>query len=215
MKSLKSFHFVLNMETAGRGLAYQGEGDFVLPGTSRIALNGTTGKIEMIVIDNNVYMKQPGSEQYMALPASGAGLGNIAGATNPSETSSLLQLADTATVVGDEKVDNVDTSHISFTYNVDKAAQMAAGSAAATVVPTTGGKMATGDLWIDKGNNYIHKMKFVTPPAVASPQANPVASGDTTLTFTYSKYNEPVSPPIEKPTNVITLPATMGTQVPQ
>jgi outer membrane lipoprotein-sorting protein len=223
MKSITSFHYTMMVESSAGGQTFTGEGDFVMPDKARITMSDTTGmvgKIEMIIIGNDTYMKQPGSEQYMSLGAVGGGLGSVAGLGNPSQSSSLAQFADSASIVGDENVDGLDTTHVTFTYDVDKAMQAAAqqagsaGSAAATAAATPTNTKAKGDVWIDKSTNYIHKMVFVSKSNMPNPQANPVATGDSTITIIYSKYNEPVSPAIEKPANVVTLPGNVGTPVP-
>lgn len=217
MKTVKSFHYTMDVETSGGGQAFKGEGDFVMPDNVRISMSdtmGTIGKIDMVMIGSDTYMKQPGSDQYISLGAVG-GANGLPGLNNPAQTASIAQFADSASIVGDEKVDGVDTTHVTFTYDVDKAMKAAEQQASNAVgtAPTPTKMKAKGDIWIDKSTNYIHKMVFVTKSTVPVPQGSP-ATGDSTITLVYSKFNEPVTPPIEKPANVTTMPGNVGTPVP-
>lgn len=230
MKKVTSFHFTMDVQADAAGSqTFKGEGDYMAPDKVRFTMSGlmapgapgitdTVGSsmpdIEMVMVGSETYMKQPGSEQYMSLGALG-GASGLAGFTNPAETSSITQFADSAEIVGDEKVDGVDTTHITFTYDADKAMMDTAqqmGTPLAATTPT--GVKSKGDIWIEKSTSYIHKMTIVSKAPASGMQANPVASGDSTVTIVYSKHNEPVSPPIEKPTNIVTIPGNVGTPVP-
>ena len=86
------------------------------------------------------------------------------------------------------------------------------------------GRIANGDMWIEKGTNYVRQIKIVSPPTVTGALPTTVAGGDTTVLITYSKFDEPVNPPIEKPAGVqglpgegqtgVTTPEPVGTPVP-
>ena len=51
---------------------------------------------------------------------------------------------------------------------------------------------ATADIWVDKATKYIRQYKYTDQ------------NGTTTMKF--SKFDEPVNPPIEKPTNITQMP---------
>ena len=139
-----------------------------------------------------------------------AGMGNFG---DPAALQSFAQIADSAEIAGDEKIDGADSTHITFTYDLDKAMQ-AASANAQSAVPTPEKPLgkAKGEAWIEKGTNYIRRFKFVTQTESSDPSAKPGATApvESTITITYSKFNEPISPPIEKPTNVTTMPGQLG-----
>jgi hypothetical protein len=220
MKDLTTFHYVMEITSEQEGMSLTGEGDFEKPDKVRISMKGitgTVGTIEMIIVGSDTYMKQPGSEQYMSLGSAGTGLLNLGRLSNPGETAEITQFADSADIVGDETLDGTAVTHVTFTYDVDKAMQAAGQQAGtgATALQTPTGTKSKADAWIAKDTNYIRKMAFITETPNASMQAQPIAgTSQSTVSITYSKFNEPVSPPIEKPTNVITLPSNLGTPVP-
>ncbi len=84
--------------------------------------------------------------------------------------------------MGQETINGVNTTHINYAASADDASG-AAGS-------------AETDIWIDESTGYIHQIKVVSESGGVS----------STSTITYSKFDEPVSPPIEVPTNVMTMP---------
>jgi hypothetical protein len=183
MKGVKSYHFILKSEAAG--VSTTGEGDFVLPDKGRMTLDlGVAGKTEMIFIGTTTYTKIPGSDSYIEADTG----------TNPlaasADTAAFAQLAKNATIVGDETLDGVDTTHIKFSYN---AADVATGT---NTTPIAGAGEVDADIWIEKSTAYVHQFKSVS--SIAGATAN--------TTVTYSKFNEDVTPPIEKPTNIQQMP---------
>lgn len=216
MKTVKSFHYTMEVGSSAGGQSFKGEGDFEMPDKVRITMSdttGTVGNIQMIMVGNDTYMKQPGSDQYMSLGGLG-GQNGLTGFSNPAQTASIAQFADSASIVGDEKVDGIATTHVTFTYDVDKAMKSAEQQTGSAVASTPTNMKAKGDMWIDKSTNYIHKMVFVTNATGPMPQTGSSGASESTITLTYSKYNEPINPPIEKPANVVTLPGAAGTAVP-
>lgn len=187
MGGVKSFHFTSKSETAGTTML--SEADMEPPDRMRIVSDaGTAGKSEIIVIGKESFMKLHGGDTYMALPQSipiGA-----------ADTSSFLTFAQDAKIVGDEKIEGVDTTHIQFSYDADKSAADAAAQAGQPA-PTTKMGTANADLYVEKTTGYIRQLKYATKVE---------GVGDSTITITYSKFNEPISPPIEKPSNVTTIP---------
>jgi hypothetical protein len=194
MKGVKSYHIVL--KTSAAGTESTGEGDFVLPDKARLNVTSGAGQTKVIIVGGDAYTQVPGSDAYYKVP--GAGSGFLQGTQT---SASLADLASGATVVGDETMDGVDTTHIKFTYNLDKAADQAAQAAGeANATPSTGLGTADADVWVEKSTNYIHQ--FSTKSTVAG------APSMTTVTFT--KYNEDVTPPIVAPTNIQQLPGGLG-----
>ncbi len=194
MKSVKSYHIVLNTSSGGAGNT--AEGDFVLPDKARLVISTTAGSSTAIVIGGDVYEQVPGSDAYYQIPGAGTGL-----LQGTSTTAALADIAENATVVGDETLDGVPTTHVKFTFNQDKATAMAA-QALGQPIPTpsvTQGE-ANADAWVEKSTGYIHR--FMTTATVAG------ASATTTVTFT--KFNEDVTPPITVPANVQQIPGAPG-----
>jgi hypothetical protein len=221
MKGVNSFHYMMEIASTDGSVNLTAEGDVEKPDKVRISMKGITGTVgttDMLIIGNDTYVKQPGSEQYISLGAAGTGLMNLGSLSNPGEAASVAQFADSADIVGDENVDGLATTHVTFTYDVDKAmkaTEQQTGGTIGNVAATPTGMKAKGDAWIVKDTSYIHKMKFVTAAPDAGMQAKPLpGTTESTVTVTYSKFNEPVTPPIERPTNVITLPSNVGTPVP-
>lgn len=210
MKGIKSYHFVLKTGTGGT-TTIQAEGDFMAPDSARLSMDlGAAGKTEMIIIGQDSYVKDPTGTGYISTGSTGsAGLGQ---SLSPSQFGSFAQGAQSVTIVGDETIDGASTTHVKFSYNLD---QMASQSATATGLATPGVQlgMTTGDAWIEKGTNYLRQMQFVSPAAVVpGTTTTPVAGTDTTTTITYSKFNEAINPPIQKPTNITTVPGVSDAQ---
>jgi len=183
MKSVKSYHIILKTEAAG--VSTTGEGDFVVPDKARLTMSTQAGNINVILVDNATYTRIPGSDAYIETTG-------VSPLGAPTDTSGFADLAQNATVVGDETLDGVDTTHVKFSYDADKA--MAASGAA----PTTGMNlgMVDADVWIEKSTNYMHQLMT----------SSTVAGTPSSTTITYSKFNEEITPPIEKPTNIQQMP---------
>jgi outer membrane lipoprotein-sorting protein len=193
MQALKSVHLALEIEGAAGSIS--GEGDIQLPYSMRLNLTTPEGTSEQLVVGGKMYMKVPDSDAYVALPSNPAILVIAASLMN---IDAYVQNAQGATLVGDEQVGGVETKHVKFCYNADAvAATFFQSQGLPPPEPSTGdATLATGDIWVDRGSNYVRQYKFE------------VGSGADrqTTSLTLSKYNEPVSPPIEEPTNVQQLP---------
>jgi outer membrane lipoprotein-sorting protein len=193
MKGVTSYHIVL--KTSSAGAETTADGDFMLPDKARMNISSAGAQTQVIVINGDVYTQVPGSDAYYKVP--GAGTGLLQGAAT---SASLGDLAENATIVGDETLDGVDTTHIKFTYSLDKATDAAAQAMGQTATPSTGQGEATAEVWVEKSTNYIHQ--FMSTSTVAG------VANTTTVTFT--KFNEDVTPPIEVPANVQPLPGGLG-----
>ena len=192
------------------GASLSAEGDSEPPDKMRLNVEmGALGNLETIQIGKQSYTKLAGQDSYVQTESTGGSniIGGLGGATDPEGFANFTQNADSVSVVGDEKVDGVDTTHISFAYDLDKA--MESGELG-TDVATPGASMgkANGDVWIEKSTNYIRKLKLVTPGGIlGGAEGLPGAASDTpttgsgttndTITIEYSKINEPIAPPIE------------------
>ncbi len=190
MKGIKSYHIVLQSDMAGSSTT--GEGDLQLPDKLRMSIDlGASGKSEIIVIGADTYTKIPGGDSYYHSTGGQKVLGSTA------NTSALADFAQGATIVGDETLDGVDTTHVKVSYDADKAADQAAQAAGLpNATPSTGLGMVNAEVWIEKSTSYIHK--FVSNSTIAGTTS--------TTTVTFSKYNEHVTPPIEKPANIQEMP---------
>lgn len=181
MNSVTTYHMSITSEAAG--VSSKIEADFERPDRMRMQTDAGGTQIETIVIGKEAYMKVPGVEGYMSTP--------MASSIPTGDTATILPYASDAQVVGDETINGVDTTHIKFAYDQDKAAaDMGTTSAGVTL------GRADVDMWIDKSTSFIIRYKTVTTSGAAAG----------TTTIDYSKFNEPISPPIEKPSNITTMP---------
>ncbi len=170
MKNLKSYHMSMQLESAGTTTSI--EGDVELPDKYRLNIDAGGGvSTETIIVGGSSYTKMPGTDQYVASPFNSSLL-------DAANTSDIADVAQNATVVGDETLDGVDTTHVKYSAN-----------------DPTGTSGATGDVdaWIEKSTGYIHQYKVSSSAAGVS----------STTTVMYSKFNETIDPPIEKPDNVM------------
>lgn len=205
MQGVKSYHGTL--ETSAGGVTAKGDFDFQAPDQMHMTLNTAAGTTEIIIIGNDSYAKAPGTNDYTQLPA--GTMSGVNSGASPSQISALLNTAESGQVVGDEQIQGVDTTHIQFTYDQTKAiSEMAIAAGQPTPTPNAAlgdlGK-ATVDAWIEKSTSYIRQYKVA---------AESGAAGQTNTTLTLSKFNETVTPPIEKPSNVSTLPTVEVPAIP-
>jgi outer membrane lipoprotein-sorting protein len=176
MQGVKSYHMSMKVETAAGNSNI--ESDVEVPDKYRMIVEAGGVSTEVIIIGNTTYTKIPGTDQYAETPGDASTMTQA----NPSE---IANVAQNATIVGDETLNGVDTTHVRYSVNVDDTSG------------ATGASSATeADVWIEKSTGFIHQYKIVS-------EAGGVSS---TTTIVYSKHNEPISPPIEKPANIMTLP---------
>jgi outer membrane lipoprotein-sorting protein len=186
-KDVKSYHIVQEVEAAGQTIKQ--EGDHQAPDRTRLSFDmAGLGKSETIIIGNDSYTKTPGSDSYLHV-------NTPVTAPNPQDMS-MMALVESADIVGDETIEGVATTHLKYVFDADKAASQ---SGAPTPGAGAMGKV-TIEVWIDKATNFPIRQKTSLPV------------GSTTQTF--SKFNEPVNPPIEKPTNVSEMPSMPTVEVP-
>ena len=189
MKNVKTFHIKLVVDSAGA--TNNIEGDMQLPDKMRLTAVAGGQTIQIIVIGGSSYTQIPGGgDSYIEGPFDSSLL-------TTTDTTAIGDYAQSATVVGDETIDGVSTTHVKFSYDADKAAQAAL---AALGTPTTAATstlgMADAEMWIEKGTNYTRQFKVTSTTAGAT----------STTTVNYSKLNETIDPPIEKPANVTSMP---------
>jgi len=192
MKTVKTFHIKLAVESSG-GTNHI-EGDMQLPDKMRLTAVAGGQTIQIIVVGGSSYTQIPGGgDSYIEGPFDSSLLTTSTGST------AIGDYAQSATVVGDETVDGASTTHVKFSYDADKAAQAALAAlgtptAATTATSTLG--MADAEMWIEKGTNYTRQFKVTSTTAGTT----------STTTVNYSKLNETIDPPIEKPANITTMP---------
>lgn len=216
-RGLTSYHFTIESaasRTTG-AVEVKGEGDYVAPDKRRLTmqLGGSTNDI--IIIGQDLYFRGAGARQYVALGGASNPLGGLGAASTGQDPFSIVRSITSAEVVGDEQLDGVNTTHIKYTYDVDRAASTAYETSGTPVTITTPGVLGTasGEMWIEKGTNYVRKI-------VIMPTTTPGATGTASATtITLSRFNEPVTPPIDKPENAsgpdgAPLPSTAGTPGP-
>ena len=190
MKTVKTFHIKLAVESADA--TNNIEGDMQLPDMMRLSAVAGGQTIQIIVIGGSSYTQVPGAgDSYIEGPFDSSLLASTSG------TAAIGDLAQSATVVGDETVDGASTTHVKFSYDADKAAQAAlAALGTPTTTATSNLGMADAEMWIEKGTNYTRQFKVTSTTAGTT----------STTTVNYSKLNETIDPPIEKPANVTTMP---------
>jgi hypothetical protein len=129
---------------------------------------------------------------------------------SPQEFAALVRLAQKVSIVGDEQIAGMATTHVTFTYDAAKAAS--GGGNSGPGAPTNNETVTTqarGDMWIEKGTYYIRQLKLVLPTTGTSGGQAPSSGGTySTVVVSYSRFNEPLAVPIERPERVVTLPAS-------
>jgi hypothetical protein len=192
MKNVKTFHIKLAVDSGGA--TNNIEGDMQLPDMMRLSAVAGGQTIQIIVIGTSSYTQVPGAgDSYIEGPFDPSLLTTTTGST------AIGDFAQSATVVGDETVDGASTTHVKFSYDADKAAQAvlaATGTPTAAITATSNLGMADAEMWIEKGTNYTRQFKVTTTTAGTT----------STTTVNYSKLNETIDPPIEKPANITTMP---------
>jgi len=188
MKNVKTFHIKLAVDAAGA--TNNIEGDMQLPDRMRLTAVAGGQTIQIIVVGGSSYTQIPGgSDSYIEGPFDSSLL-------TTTDTTAVGDFAQSATVVGDETIDGASTTHVKFSYDADKAAQAALAAMGTPTTATSDLGMADAEMWIEKGTNYIRQFKVTSTTAGTT----------STTTVNYSKLNETIDPPIEKPANVTTMP---------
>jgi len=188
MKNVKTFHIKLAVDAAGA--TNNIEGDMQLPDRMRLTAVAGGQTIQIIVVGGSSYTQIPGGgDSYIEGPFDSSLL-------TTTDTTAVGDFAQSATVVGDETIDGASTTHVKFSYDADKAAQAALAAMGTPTTATSDLGMADAEMWIEKGTNYIRQFKVTSTTAGTT----------STTTVKYSKLNETIDPPIEKPANVTTMP---------
>jgi len=188
MKNVKTFHIKLAVDAAGA--TNNIEGDMQLPDRMRLTAVAGGQTIQIIVVGGSSYTQIPGGgDSYIEGPFDSSLL-------TTTDTTAVGDFAQSATVVGDETIDGASTTHVKFSYDADKAAQAALAAMGTPTTATSDLGMADAEMWIEKGTNYIRQFKVTSTTAGTT----------STTTVNYSKLNETIDPPIEKPANVTTMP---------
>jgi outer membrane lipoprotein-sorting protein len=188
MKNVKTFHIKLAVDSAGA--TNNIEGDMQLPDRMRLTAVAGGQTIQIVVVGGSSYTQIPGGgDSYIEGPFDSSLL-------TTTDTTAVGDFAQSATVVGDETIDGASTTHVKFSYDADKAAQAALAAMGTPTAGTSNLGMADAEMWIEKGTNYIRQFKVTSTTAGTT----------STTTVNYSKLNETIDPPIEKPANVTTMP---------
>lgn len=186
MKDIKSYHIVL--ESSQAGVSTAAEGDIEVPDKTRLVVDTPQGETEVLIIGEKAYTRLPGTDSYIETDS-----GMMGGQpdTNPA---GFAQVAQDAEVIGDEQVDGVNTTHVKFTFDLQAAA---AASSETTGQPTPEGlgDLAEADAWIERDTGFMRKFSYTAE----------IQGNETSTTMTLSKFNEPVDPPIEPPSNITDL----------
>jgi len=196
MKDLKSYHYTTLTEVSG--ITSKSEGDFEAPNKSRVSTDlGSLGTSESIVIGTDTYSKSPGQDAYVHTVV-----------PNIPQGMDLAPYILSAEIVGDEPMNGASTTHVKFTYDADKMMQdlMTQMGQTGTQLPSMG--KSDSEVWVDKSTGLPVQQVSKVKVDVAG------TSMETTSTQIFSKFNETVTPPIEKPANVTESPAIPSIEVP-
>ncbi len=188
MADLKTFHMTMKIESSVPTGNATAEIDVSKPDSFRYMLDSNGANTEILIIGTSSYTKIPGSDQYFESTADPSMLNSL-------NTTNFADVAQGAEVIGDETIDGVATTHLSYTFDPSSTTGVTGGQAMG---------VSKSDLWIDKSTGYVRQAKSVT-------EAGGVT---TTSTITYSKFDEPIDPPIEKPTNIMIMPEIPTVAVP-
>lgn len=175
MKEVQSYHFVWQLES--NKASSNSEGDFSAPDRLKITNRTGTSETKVVAIGQECYVQKPGSDTYViADQPTRFGTGCVA---PYQELSKQISAMKSAHIEGDETIDGINTTHINFIYDTAVSLNMEAG-----MLGESG-----ADVWIDKQTGFIHQ-QIVYGGSSLSLSIAPVI---------YSKFNEPIQPPIEKP----------------
>ena len=184
MKNVKSYHGTFTSQVAGNTV--DSVFDFQAPGKMHMNYNLPEGNVDIIIVGNDAYAKAPGANGYVAIPLGGYNVGGV----TPAQLVILLNSAQGGQVVGDEQMQGVNTTHITFTYDTNKVvSEMAQLAGQPTPAPLVSPGATTVDAWVEKSTGYIVQYKSSVN----------MGAGMLASTVVLSKFNEPVNPPIVPP----------------
>jgi outer membrane lipoprotein-sorting protein len=203
MRELKSFHFTVQGAKDGApNLAI--EGDLERPNKVRCTYQQPgKEKGELVVFGKDTYLKQPGSTGFVLTPG-GNDPPNIVGTLlDPEALTYYALLGSDQKLVAEEKLNGIDTVHLTFIFDpnlTDSRAAILAGQP--TPIPQSGSSgNFVGHMWVEKGTNYVHRIQWLPP---VPGQGTPDAGSQRSVTVDYSNFNEPVTPPIAPPASYVT-----------
>jgi tetratricopeptide (TPR) repeat protein len=220
MGGVTTYHLVTDMQLSANPPTYtRYEGDVQQP--DRGHFKGTAGESmnEFTIIGNDYYLKEywePGYGHYSVQSTSpGANLISVGG-FNTSIFSSYIHPLMEARIVGDEMLDGVATTHISFSYPTfltNMALEILGDKGRKLILaPEDRDRVSeyksaslerfTRDFWIEKSTGYIYKVKT---ESILSRKSDKAVLGRLEHIVTYAAYsafNKAVASPIAKPSNV-------------
>lgn len=176
--NLRSYRYVLNDSMPSQTVV-----DVVAPDRCRGVYNQNGSMIESIHIGRYFYAQQPGTDQYIEYYNDRFDSVACPGDFMPDFLGDVSQLTE-ASIVGYEYLDGHKVVHIRYTLR-PASGPFPTGSAGATGMES--------EVWIEKQTARLLKLV----PSIYEP----------TAFFVYSRFDEPVMPPIEKPTKL--APATV------
>ncbi len=181
MSDVKSAHFVIAVNGAINGVPLsKAEGDLTregnAKGTATIDNSGLKMEAAFVIIDESLYLKLA-TGGYQKLPlAVAATVYDPSAILDPQRgAAKLLRTAKNPKTEAKEQVDGKDAYKVSFEPDA---------SALAALIPTTASGV-TAVVWLDATTKRIAKAEF------SIPQSGAVSKS--TVTVTFSKYDEPVS----------------------
>ncbi len=237
-RDARTYHFTVEMFGIYDGRRGTAEGDVsTTDGKVRIKYdNLMMGHGEKLIFDGgkDVYLMRPEDPGYIAFGSSdNISPGAIAYFLDPLQFSGHSRTTRDARLAGEEKLDGLSTSKVTYTVH-DDYLSLNANEVPLTPLPTQAqeqltietprpaGIDATVEVWIEKGTNYIlmfrelkryNEKDFPGIPASPGPGgAAGMGSATWPMTWTFSEFNKEINPPIEKPTNI--MPTPIGDAIP-
>jgi hypothetical protein len=167
-----------------------------MPPIARYQQRKGTNQFEYVVVGKSTYFMWPGSNDYTHMSDRQTDYNPfvVTGAlNNPLEYINFtLDTAKCATIIGNEKVAGADTTRLRFILPID-----------AIGMQGQGGPYAR-DIWIDKDTHYLRQLQIIEIFDPASTCEETLTIYPTMVRYTsaillYLKHNEPITPPIEAP----------------
>ena len=179
IKEVQSYHFEYHYQY--KNVTSSSFGDFTAPDRlrvtkiTRLTSDAPLQETNVVEVGPECYIQKSGSDVYVISIQP-----NLDGCVAPHEEIEKQLLAvKSAEIVGNEIIDGIDTTHIHFIYDSAKSMGLETGSYGES----------GADVWIDRQTGFIHQ-QITYGGANLNLAIAPV---------TYSKINETIQPPIEKP----------------
>ncbi len=204
-----------SVDAAGQVVILSGAGDFdntKHQGSMHVdfSVSGLSGPIDEVLDGTTIYVKSPIISSSIpkgktwlkidlrkALKSRGIDLSSLL-FQNPAQPLAQLQSSRDVTKVGDETIGGVDTTHYRGRIDASKIPQ------GAKIQSLTHAKYAPYDVWIGKGDGYVHRVGLAYSLAVPGAKRESI-----TMTMNFSNYGKSVT--VTVPSKADSFDANNGT----